>query len=209
VQAVLLGDSFLGVRVIFRRRHLGQIAIQIPLEFIVEENANRPASAALDAGCLFLIEPVEIVVVLDLARFQQTVIDRLIVGNFVRVLEKAVASLRERYNSQGLFLRDFNGLVADERVTGKPPNIFVHPFSISAVGILREVRHRNHAELADFLDGVHLGIAEEIGPVPDVISAGRIAALLAAGMLRPNFGAIAAVRGASRGISTAWRVGKR
>ena len=84
LKAVLLGDSVSCVRVVFFRRHLGQIAIQISLEFIVEEHADRPASAALDAGSLFLIEPVEIGVVSDFARFQQTVVDGLIVGKLVR-----------------------------------------------------------------------------------------------------------------------------
>ena len=30
-------------------------------------------------------------------------------------------------------------LSRNERVSGKPPNVFVHPFAISAVDILREV----------------------------------------------------------------------
>jgi len=85
----------------------------------------------------------------------------------------------------------------------------INSLAISAVGVLREVRHRDHAELADFLEGVHLGIAKEIGAVPDVISARRITAFVAGGMLLPNLSAIATVRGFRRRISTVSRVGRR
>ena len=47
-----------------------QVAIQIPLEFIVEDHADQPSSALLDAGSLFLVEPVEIGIVFDFARLR-------------------------------------------------------------------------------------------------------------------------------------------
>ena len=68
-------------------------------------------------------------------------------------------------------------------------------FAISSVGILREVRDGNHAEFADFLQRVHLGIAEKIGAVADVIGARRITAFVAGGVLVASLGAIAAARG--------------
>ena len=116
----------LAVWIVFFRAKQGQIAIQIALEFIVEEHADRPASGALDAGSFFLIEPVEIGVVFDFARLPQAVVDGLIVGQLIRLLEKAVPGFGERYDSQGLFLRDFHGLVGNERLLGKAANVFVH-----------------------------------------------------------------------------------
>ena len=74
----------LAFRVIFFRPEQGQVAIQIPLEFVVEKHADRPAAAALDAGSLFLIEAVQIGVVFDLARLHQAVVDGLITGELVR-----------------------------------------------------------------------------------------------------------------------------
>ena len=51
-------------------------------------------------------------------------VDGLIAGYLVRLLEKAVPGLRERHNSQRLFLRDFNGLVGDETMPCEVANIF-------------------------------------------------------------------------------------
>src|SRR4029077_14868519 len=107
-------------------------------------------------------------------------------GELVCLREKAVPGLGERYNSQGLLLRDFNRLVGNERLSGKPSNVFIHLFAMSAVGILRQVRHGNHAELANFLEGVHLGIAEEIDAATGVILARGIAAFVVGGMLFAN-----------------------
>jgi len=61
---VLFRDFAFAVEIVFFRSQQGEIAIQIALEFIVEEYADRAASAALDAGNFLLIEPVEIGVVL-------------------------------------------------------------------------------------------------------------------------------------------------
>ena len=68
LEVVLFGDLALAVRVVFFRSQQGQIAIQIPFEFVVEEHADRPASRALDTGGFFLIEAVEIGVVFDFVR---------------------------------------------------------------------------------------------------------------------------------------------
>ena len=94
--------SPLAVRVVFVRAEQGEITIEIPLEFVVEQHADRPASAALDAGSLFLIEPVEIGIVFDLTGFDQTVVDGLVVGHLIRILEKAVPGFRKSDNAQRL-----------------------------------------------------------------------------------------------------------
>jgi hypothetical protein len=63
------------------------------------------------------------------------------------------------------------------------PNITLHVLAISEIRILREVRRRNHTELADFFEGVDLGIAQKIGAVADVMSARRITACVVARVL--------------------------
>ena len=205
---MLFGDLALAFRVVFFLPEQGQIAIQIPLEFIVEEHADRPASAALNASSLLLVKPVEIGVVFDLAQLHQTVVDGLIVGELAVLLEETMCSLGERYYSQGLLLRDFKGLLAQQGLPRKIADVLLHPLAISGVGKLREVRRGNHAEFADFLEGMHLGIAEEIRPVTDVILAPRVAAFLAGGMLLPSVGAIATARGLRRRNPTVSRVGR-
>jgi len=80
LQAVLFRDFAFAVEIVFFRSQQGEIAIQIALEFIVEEYADRAASAALDAGNFLLLKPVEIGVVFDFAGFHQAVVDGLVVG---------------------------------------------------------------------------------------------------------------------------------
>jgi hypothetical protein len=55
---------------------------------------------------------------------------------------------------------------------------------------------------------VHLGIAEKIGAVPDVVGARRIGAFVASGMLLPSIIAIATVWGFWRWIPRASCVGR-
>jgi hypothetical protein len=136
------------------------------------------------------------------------VIDGLIVGELVRLREKAVPSFRKDHNSQGLLLRDFNGLVGEERLPPKSANVLFHPFAIPAVGMLCEVCHGDHPELADFLQGVHLGIAEEIRAITDVIRAWGSTPYVAGGMLFPSFGAVVTARGLRRGIPTVSCIGR-
>ena len=119
-------------------------------------------------------------------------------AHLIRVLENAVPGFRKRDNAQRLLLRDFKGVVSDQRLACERANVLLHSFAIPVVGVLRQVRHRDDAELADFCQGVHLGIAEEIGAIPDVIGARRIAAFVAGRMLLAGFGAIAAARGFRR-----------
>ena len=97
------------------------------------------------------------------------------------------------------------GAVVGGSGTGPLRNLFAIP----AVGMFREVRHGDHAELADFLQGVHLGIAEEIRAITDVIRAWGSTPFVAGGMLVPSFGAIATARGLRRGIPTVTRVRRR
>ena len=127
--------------IVFFRSEQGQIAIQIPLQFVVEKHADRSASAALDAGSFLLIEPVEIGVVFDFTGFHQAVVDGLVVGHLVRVLEKAMPGFCERDNAQRLLLRDFKGVVPDQGLACERANVLLHSFTISAVGVLRKVRH--------------------------------------------------------------------
>src|ERR1700732_3093902 len=90
LQAVPLRDSLLCIRIVFFRSKKRQIAIERPLEFIVEKHADGSASAALDAVSLFLIEAVEIGVVFDFAGFPQAVVNGLTIGKLVRLFKEAM-----------------------------------------------------------------------------------------------------------------------
>ena len=79
-KTVLFGDQFLGVGIVFLWAERDEVAIEIPLEFIVENDAQRPAARAFDPAGLLLIEAVQIGVVFGLSRLHQTVINVLVFG---------------------------------------------------------------------------------------------------------------------------------
>ena len=77
---MLFGNFRLALEVVFFRAQQSEIAIQISFDFVVEDDANRAAARALDAGGLFLVEAIEVGIVFRLARFEQAVIDGLVLG---------------------------------------------------------------------------------------------------------------------------------
>ena len=77
-------------------------------------------------------------------------IDDLVLWESICRFEKVVTSFCEDQDSQGLFLRDWDGLVSNQTVADEPANVPLHTVSIPTIGMLREVRRRNDAELANF-----------------------------------------------------------
>ena len=73
-------------------------------------HAHRPAARAFDPGGLLLIEAVQIGVVFGFSRLHQTVVDGLVVGEPVGLLEKPLPRFGQGENAQRLLLRDFKGL---------------------------------------------------------------------------------------------------
>ena len=181
---------------------------RVALKFVVEKHADGSAPGALDAGSLFLIEAIEIGVVFDFARFHQTVVDRLIVGKLVGPREKAVTSLRERQHAQSLLLRDFEGLVAEQRLSCEATNVLFHSLGVTTIGVLRQITHGDYAKLADFLQGKHFGIAEKISAITDVIRARRFLPFFRAEDPLPSLGAIGPAKAVRCGIPAASCVGR-
>src|SRR5713226_8044894 len=171
MEAVLFGDFVFPLLVVPIRSKQGEIAIQILLEFVVEDDSGRSASSPRDSGSLLLIEAVEIGIVFDFSRLQQSVIDDLFIRELVRAREKAVAGFRERKHSQRFLLRDFDGLVGEQTLLTEVAYVLLHSLAISLVSMLRKVGRSDDAESADFLEGVQLRIAEQVGAVPHIVGA--------------------------------------
>jgi len=113
---VLFGDPFLRIGVVFSRAEFGQIAIEIPLEFIVENDAQRPAASAFDPVGFLVVDAIQNGVVFGLSRLYQTVINLLIFGEPVGVLQKPLPLLGQGEDAQRLSLRGFKGLFCKQRL---------------------------------------------------------------------------------------------
>ena len=65
---MLLGDLVLAVWVVLFGSKQGEVSVEIPLQFIVQNDAERPAAGASNAGRFFVIEAVQVGVVPCFAR---------------------------------------------------------------------------------------------------------------------------------------------
>jgi hypothetical protein len=72
-----------------------EIAIEMLLQFVVENDTKVSASVTFDLYSLFLIQPLEVGVVMGFAWFGKVVINSLPLTSALRVGEKAMAVLGE------------------------------------------------------------------------------------------------------------------
>jgi hypothetical protein len=59
----------------------GEISVEFPLQFVIENDAEVPAALVEDFPGLFLIQPLEICIVVCFFRFDETVVSRLTFAN--------------------------------------------------------------------------------------------------------------------------------
>ena len=104
------------IGVVFFRSEFGQVAIEIPLEFIVQNDAQRSAASAFDPVGFLVVKAIQIGVVFGLSRLHQTAVDGLVFGEAVRVLQKPLPLLGQGEDAQRLSLRGFKGLFCKQRL---------------------------------------------------------------------------------------------
>jgi hypothetical protein len=92
-------------------------------------------------------------------------------GHTAGVEEKALPFFRQNNEAFAAFRLLREGLSGDETLPLEIPKVTGHPFGISAVGELGEVRRINDTKLADFDERSELGLAEEVGAVFQIVGA--------------------------------------
>ncbi len=93
LEAVPLCNALARVLLTFLTRKLHQLAIQISFQFVVQNNAHRTATGALDSGRLLLIKAVQSRVVLGFFRFVESVVRGLLFGQTARASKEVVTTL--------------------------------------------------------------------------------------------------------------------
>ena len=82
---------------------LREIAIEVLLQFVVEDDTKVSASLTFDlCGCL-LIEPVEVCIVMSFARLRKSVVQGLTFASTLRLRQKAVSVFGERKELAGTY----------------------------------------------------------------------------------------------------------
>jgi hypothetical protein len=104
-----------------------------------------------------VIEPVKIGVVLGFARLDQAVIDRLLFGKMAGLFQEPSAGLCERDGAKRFFARDFKRAFRDKGLPPETPEVAFHARGVARIGVTSQVWRRNHAEFAEFPEGVEFG----------------------------------------------------
>jgi len=108
------------------------------------------------------------------AGFYQTVVHGLGVGQTTRGLNEPLAGLCQSEDSGGLSVANRDGFFRQQSLLLQPADFAFHAACVALVSETSEVASGNHSESADFCECFELRIANEIRPVPQVISLRRI-----------------------------------
>ena len=93
LESVRVGDGVFAVGGITVFAELREVAIKMLLQFVVENDAKVASSLVFDLCGRFLIEPVEVGIVMSLAGFGEAVVKRLRFAGTLGLREKAMTVL--------------------------------------------------------------------------------------------------------------------
>src|SRR6185437_13696840 len=105
-------------------------------------------------------EPIQIRIVLSFFGFPQAVINLLLVRDSIRAAEELRALFCQRDDTKRLSARDFQSLLAQQRLLCELPNIPFHPGTVTGVAVFDEIVRRYNAEPAYFRKRADFGFAE-------------------------------------------------
>src|SRR6266480_1477713 len=145
-----------------------EILVECLLQFVIENDAEVPATLFEDFSCLFLIEPVEICIVVRFFRFDEAVVSRLTFGNKPVGTHQPVSGFGERHQLAGIGIWSLECSTSQEPLPGEIANVLLHPFPIVSIAVLGEVFRGNDAKLTETGQGVHLRRTQLVGAVPVV-----------------------------------------
>jgi hypothetical protein len=150
---------------------LGKLPVHGLFELEIQDDALNSADVADDLGSSFLVKPVEVGVVFDLARLHETRVENLIRVDVLWAValeqRETLAGEREIDSSAGV-----NRLDADKALTGETPNVTRRLVAVAGVTELGEIVQRERAKGADFGERSDLGVAEHQSPVPGDFAVG-------------------------------------
>src|SRR5713226_5404132 len=138
LESVLFGDGAFAIGGITVFTELREIAIEVLLQFVVKNDAEVSASLAFDLRGRFLIEPIEIGVVMGLAGFGESVVNGLPFASALGVHQKAMAVLSKREQLPGAHFLVRNGFHFDETLAKEGFHVGSHAILVAAIDKFRE-----------------------------------------------------------------------
>src|SRR5271157_3003724 len=110
---------------------------ELPVEFLfqfeVKDDAANLAAHLIDLSGNFVIKAVEIGVMAGLFGLDETVIDRLSIGNKIVMRKKLVPLFRQSKDLLRVGLVPFNAALLDESLVTEMLNIVLHPWAVASV----------------------------------------------------------------------------
>ena len=163
LESVLFGDGMFAICRIAVFSELCEIAIQVLLQFVVENDAKVSAALTLDLRGLFLIEPVEVGVVMGLAGFGEAVIQSLTLASALALRQKAMAILSESEQLAGTHFLMRNGFHFNETLANEIFHVGSHAIVVPAIDKFREILPGHSAEFPEFHHRYDFRVPEAIG----------------------------------------------
>ena len=163
LKPMLFGDGALAFGGSAILTEFREVVVDPLLQFVVENDAKVSASLAFDLRGRFLIEPVEVGVVMGFARFGKAVVKGLPFAGGLRLREKAMAVLGESEQLAGARFLVRNGFHFNEALTNEIFHVGSHAIVITAIGKFREILPGHSAEFPEFDHRCDFGVPEAIG----------------------------------------------
>ena len=163
LKPVLFGDGPLAFGGSAIRTEFCEVMVDPLFQFVVENDAKVPASLAFNLCGRFLIQPVEVGIVMSFAGFGEAVVQGLTFAGALGLREKAVAVLGKREQLAGARFFVRNGFHFDEALTNEIFHVGSHAIVVTAIGKFREILLGHSAEFPELHHRCDFGVPEAIG----------------------------------------------
>jgi hypothetical protein len=137
LETVPLGNDVFAIDGIAVFAYLSDIAVEMLLQFVVENDAKGSASLTFDLCSSFLIQPVEVGIVMGFAWVERAVIKCMPFSSVLRVGEKAMVVLGkcEHLARTGFLVR--NRFEFNRALTNEDFQVGFHTIVVTAIGKVR------------------------------------------------------------------------
>jgi hypothetical protein len=128
----------------------GDVPIHFPLQLVIENDAQTSAAFLVNAGRFLLIEEIQVGVVIGFSRFDEAVVDRLVLRNHATCAHEPVSSPGEREEFARRRFGAFKSTSAHETFPNEILDVHAGPILATSVGVLGEVVRGDDSKLAEF-----------------------------------------------------------
>ena len=124
------------------------LLVELPFEFVVEDDSADLAADTVNLLGYFVVEPLEVGIMASFLSFDEAVVDRLSIWNQVLLRKKFVSFSREREHWLRVRLVPLDASLLDKSLSAKILNIALRPRAVTSITETPKVIGWNDAKLA-------------------------------------------------------------